>query len=131
MNRADHMDIVYIRDLRASARIGVYDWERQIRQTVSLDVDMAADIAGAAATDHVDQTVNYKSVAKRLIAFVQESDFALVETLAQRAAEVVLDEFAVAWVRLRVDKPGAVRHAASVGVVIERWAQGGRPPANG
>lgn len=131
MDRADQMDIIYIRDLRVPALIGIYDWERQIRQTISLDVDMAADITRAAASDNVDHALNYKSVAKRLIGFIEASDFALVETLAERTAAVILDEFAVAWVRLRVDKPGAVRHAASVGVVIERWAQSGRPSVDG
>ena len=114
------MDIVYIRDMKVNTIIGIYDWEREIRQTVSLDLEMAADISNAGRSDHIDDTLNYKAVAKRLIAFIEESDFQLVETLAERVAAIVLDEFNVPWLRLRLSKPGAVRGARDVGVVIER-----------
>lgn len=114
------MDIIYLRDLRIDTVIGIYDWERRMRQTVSLDLDMAADIARAAQHDSIEDTVNYKAVAKRLIEFVGSAQFQLVETLAERVAEVVLNEFHVPWVRVRVNKGGAVRHAGDVGVIIER-----------
>jgi dihydroneopterin aldolase len=117
------MDIIYLRDLRVETVIGIYDWERRIKQTVSLDLEMGADIAKAAETDRIDDTLNYKAVAKRLIQFVGESRVQLVETLAERVAEVVLNEFGVPWVRVTLNKPGAVRGARDVGVVIER---GGR-----
>lgn len=120
------MDIIYLRDLKVATVIGIFDWERRVRQTVSIDLDMAADIAAAAASDHIDDTLNYKAVAKRVIAFVEESEFQLVETLAERIAGIVLDEFAVPWVRVTVNKPGAIRGARDVGVVIER---GTRPDA--
>jgi len=100
--------------------IGVFDWERRIRQTVILDLDMAADIRRAAASDDLVDTLNYKAVAKRLIDFVRHSEFQLVETLAERVAELVLEEFSVPWLRLRVNKQGAVRGARDVGVIIER-----------
>ncbi len=114
------MDIVYLHDLRVAAVIGIFDWERRIRQTISIDLDMSADVARAAKTDKIDDTLNYKAVAKRVIAFVEESEFHLVETLAERIAGVVRDEFGVAWVRVRVNKPGAIRGARDVGVIIER-----------
>ena len=114
------MDIIFISDLRIETIIGIYDWERVVRQTVSLDLEMAADIRKAAATDSIDDTLNYKAVAKRLIDFVGTSEFQLVETLAERIAAIVLDEFNVAWLRLRLRKPGAVRGSRDVGVVIER-----------
>ncbi len=114
------MDIVYIRDLRIDTVIGIYDWEREVRQTVSLDLEMATDIRAAAASDHIDDTLNYKAVAKRLIAFVGDSQFQLVETLAERCAEIVLAEFEVPWLRLRLSKPGAVRGSRDVGLIIER-----------
>lgn len=114
------MDIVYIRDLKVNTIIGIYDWEREIRQTVSLDLEMATDIRRAGRTDHIDDTLNYKAVAKRLIAFIEASEFQLVETLAERVAVIVREEFAVPWLRLRLSKPGAVRGARDVGVVIER-----------
>ena len=114
------MDIVYIRELRIETVIGIYEWERRIRQSVVLDLEMAADIARAAATDNIADALNYKAVAKRVIAFVEASQFQLVETLAERVAEIVLEEFGVAWLRLRVNKEGALRGARDVGVVIER-----------
>lgn len=114
------MDIIYLHDLRIDTVIGVFDWERRIRQTVILDLDMAADIHQAAASDDLADTLNYKAVAKRLIEFVGRSEFQLVETLAEKVAELVLEEFAVSWLRLRVNKQGAVRGARDVGVIIER-----------
>ena len=114
------MDIVFIRDLRIETVIGVYDWERKIRQTISLDLEMATDIRPAAASDHIDDTLDYKSVAKRLIQFVGDSEFQLVETLAQRCADILLNEFQVPWLRLRLSKPGAVTGSQDVGVLIER-----------
>jgi len=114
------MDIVYLNDLKIETVIGVFDWERRIKQTISLDLEMGTDIARAAATDSIEETLDYKSVAKRLITFVEESRFQLVETLAERVAGIILDEFGVPWVRVRVNKRGAVRFAGDVGVVIER-----------
>jgi dihydroneopterin aldolase len=114
------MDIVFLRDLRIETVIGIYDWEREIKQTVVLDLEMGADVAAAAASDQIDQALDYKSVAKRLIAFVEESEFQLVETLAERCAGIVREEFGVPWVRLTLNKIGAVRGARDVGVVIER-----------
>ncbi len=114
------MDIVYIRDLKIQTVIGIFEWERCIRQTVSVDLEMATDIARAAATDHIDDTLDYKSVAKRIIAFTEESRFQLVETLAEKIAAIVREEFGVSWLRLRVSKPGAVRGSQDVGIIIER-----------
>lgn len=114
------MDIVYIRELQVETVIGIYDWEREVRQTVSLDLEMGTDIRAAAATEDIEQTLNYKSVAKRLIAFISESEFLLVETMAEEIAQIVQSEFDVPWLRLRLSKPGAVRGAKDVGVIIER-----------
>ena len=117
------MDSVFISDLRIETIIGIYDWERKVRQTISLDLEMGADIRRAAATDAIDDTLNYKAVAKRLIAFVSASEYQLVETLAEKIAEIVLSEFSVPWVRLTVHKPGAVRGSRDVGVIIERGSR--------
>ncbi|MDX1251601.1 MAG: dihydroneopterin aldolase [Gammaproteobacteria bacterium] len=114
------MDIIYLRDLRIETVIGVYEWERRIKQTIILDIEMGTDIRKAAQTDSLDDTLNYKAVAKRLIEFVGNSQFQLVETLAERIAEIVLGEFQVPWLRLQVNKQGAVRGARDVGVIIER-----------
>ncbi len=114
------MDIVYIRDLRIDTVIGIYDWEREIRQTVSLDLEMGTDIRRAGETDHIDDTLDYKSVAKRLIDFVSKSEFQLVEALAENCAQIVLNEFNVPWLKLRLSKPRAVTGSQDVGVIIER-----------
>ncbi|WP_417582691.1 dihydroneopterin aldolase [Nitrincola sp.] len=114
------MDIVYIRELEVETVIGIYDWEREVRQTVSLDLEMGTDIRAAASTEDIEQTLNYKSVSKRLISFISESEFLLVETMAEEISQIVMNEFDVPWLRLRLSKPGAVRGAKDVGVVIER-----------
>ena len=114
------MDIVYISDLRIETIIGIYDWEREIRQIVSIDLEMATDNRKAAATESIDDALNYKAVAQRLIQFAEESEFQLVETLAERIAEIILDEFDVDWLRLKLGKPGAVTGSKEVGVIIER-----------
>ncbi|MGB5426124.1 MAG: dihydroneopterin aldolase [Gammaproteobacteria bacterium] len=114
------MDTVFINDLRIETIIGIYDWERKVRQTISLDLEMGTDIRQAAATDAIEDTLNYKAVAKRLIAFVEASEYQLVETLAEKIAAIVLDEFSVPWLKLTVHKPGAVRGSRDVGVIIER-----------
>jgi 7,8-dihydroneopterin aldolase/epimerase/oxygenase len=118
------MDKIFLNELKVDTIIGIWEWERRIRQTVVIDLEMSADIAKAAATDDVSDTLNYKSVAKRIQEFVADSSFQLVETLAERIAGIVRDEFDVQWVRVRVNKPGAIRGSKDVGVLIER---GDRP----
>ena len=114
------MDKIFLDELKIETIIGIWEWERRIRQTVVIDLEMSADIAKAAATDDVADTLNYKSVAKRLQQFVGESSFQLVETLAERIAAIVREEFDVAWVKVKVHKPGAIRGSKDVGVIIER-----------
>jgi dihydroneopterin aldolase len=114
------MDKIFLSELKVDTVIGIWEWERRIRQTVIIDLEMSADIARAAATDEVVDTLNYKSVAKRVQSFVADSSFQLVETLAERIAAIIREEFDVAWVKVRVDKPGAIRGSKAVGVCIER-----------
>lgn len=114
------MDIVYINDLKVDTVIGIFDWERRIRQTISIDLEMGFDIRKAAASDDIRDTLDYKAVGKRVIAHVQQSEALLVERLAEEIARIVLDEFSVGWLRLRIGKPGALRGAKDVGLVIER-----------
>lgn len=114
------MDIVFIEDLKVDTVIGIYDWERQIRQTISIDLEMAHDIRPAAKEDMIDQCLDYKSVAKRIISFVEQAEFQLVETLAERIAQIIQKEFSVSWLKLKLSKPGAVRGSKNVGVLIER-----------
>lgn len=114
------MDIIYLNDLRIDTVIGIYDWERRTRQTVILDLEMGTDIRAAAASDDIEHTLDYKAVAKRLIDFVSSSEYQLVETLAEKIAEIIISEFNVPWLRLRLNKQGALRGVRDVGVIIER-----------
>lgn len=114
------MDIVYIRGLRVETVIGIYDWERQIKQAVVVDLDMGTDITKAAASEDVGNTLNYKSVSDWLVEFIATSEFLLVETLAQTLADKLRDTFDIPWVRVAVSKPDAVPEAEDVGVIIER-----------
>lgn len=120
------MDRIFLNGLEVETVIGIYDWERDRLQKVIVDLEMSADVAAAAATDRIESTLNYKKVAKRLIAFITDARFQLVETLAERIATIVTEEFGVAWVRVRVNKPGAIRGARDVGVIIERRRPGDR-----
>ena len=114
------LDIVFLRGLRIETTIGIYDWEKQIKQPVILDLEMASDIAKGAASDRIEDALDYKAVSKRLKQFVSESRFELVETLAERCAAIITDELGVPWVRLTLNKTGAITDADGVGVMIER-----------
>jgi len=114
------MDKIFLKELTTETVIGIFDWERGVKQTVAIDLEMSADIRRAARTDSIDDTLNYKAVAKRLLAFIQDSRFQLVETLAEEIARLVLREFPVEWVKVTLHKPGAIRHSKDVGVMIER-----------
>lgn len=114
------MDRIFLTALTAEAIIGIYDWEREVRQRVEIDLEIWMDLTAAATSDSIDDTLNYKAVAKRVLAFVQESRFRLVEALAGEIARILLAEFPIERVRVTVHKPGAVRHSRDVGVIIER-----------
>ena len=114
------MDRIFLHDMRVDTVVGVRDWERKIRQTVSIDLEMGTDIRRAAASDNIDDTLDYKLVAKRVQQFVTDSSFQLVEALAESIADVVLSDFEVPWVEVVVNKPGAIRGARDVGVRIRR-----------
>jgi dihydroneopterin aldolase len=114
------MDTVFLRDLKIDTVIGIYGWERRVRQSLIFDLEMSADVAKAAKTDKIEDALNYKSIAKRLQEYVGESEFELIETLAEECARIIREEFNVAWVKLTLNKKGAVRGATDVGVIIER-----------
>ena len=120
MTAGVNMDKVFIEALEIETVIGIYDWERKLRQPLLFDIEMGFDNRIPAASDAIADTLDYKAVSKRLIAFVSESSFQLVETLAERCAELILDEFNVTQVRIKLSKPGAVRGARAVGVIVER-----------
>jgi dihydroneopterin aldolase len=117
------MDKIFLTGLTVECIVGIWDWERQVKQTVVLDIEMAADIRKAAASDHIDDTIDYKKVSKRLLSFVGESQFQLVETLTERIAEIIVKEFHVPWVKVKLNKQGALRGSKDVGIVIERTTQ--------
>ena len=114
------MDKIFIHALKTEAIIGIFDWERQVKQTVLVDIEISADIRKAALSDSIDDTLNYKRVAKRVLAFVEVSQFHLVETLAEHIAMLLLEDFGLAWVRIALSKPGAIRNSRDVGVLVER-----------
>ena len=117
-------DTIFITDLRVETIIGIYDWERTTPQTIALDVEMATDIAAAAASEDIENTLNYKAISKRLESYIADSNFQLVETLVERLSEIILKEFNVPWVRLTLHKPGALSNSSDVGVIIERGDRG-------
>ena len=114
------MDIIFLGQLEIETIIGIYDWERETKQKVLLDIEMAFDIQKAAQTDDIAYTLNYKTVSKRIISFVESSHFFLVETLISKIATIILSEFNVPWVRITLNKKGAIRGASDVGIIIER-----------
>lgn len=113
-------DIVFIEGLRIDALIGVHDWERHAPRPLLLDIEMGFDNRVPAASDRLADTLDYDAVSTRLAGYAAQTGFQLVETLAERCAALILDEFGATRVRLKVSKPGAVERAAAVGVVIER-----------
>src|SRR6188474_3683877 len=114
------MDIIFLSGLTTECIIGIWDWERRVKQKVVVDLEMGADIRRAAGSDRIDDTLDYKSVSKRLLQFIGDSEFQLVETLTERIAELVITEFSVPWVRVRLNKQGAIRGSRDVGIQIER-----------
>ena len=117
------MDKIFLHALKAEAIIGIYDWERQVKQTVIVDLEMNVTVRKAAISDSIDDTLNYKRVAKRVLAFIEASQYHLVETLTEQIAMLLLSEFKLTWVRVSLSKPGAVRNSRDVGVIIEREAK--------
>ncbi len=113
-------DRIFLRGLTAECVIGFIDWERRVKQTVVVDLELPVDCRLAAVSDDVNDTIDYKKVSKRVLAFIEASEFKLVETLAQRLAMLILEEFALEWLRLSINKPGAIRNSRDVGVAIER-----------
>ncbi len=114
------MDTIFLRDLEVDATIGVFEWEQRIRQKVRIDLEMAADITRAATTHSIEDTLDYKAVAKRVVQFVENSRYELVETLIEKVAGILVQEFGISWLRITISKPGAVRGARDVGITIER-----------
>jgi 7,8-dihydroneopterin aldolase/epimerase/oxygenase len=114
------MDIIFLGGLQIETIIGIYDWERETKQTVILDIEMAWDIKKAAETDDIQHTLDYKAVSKRIIAFVESSNFYLVEKLTVEIANIIRTEFGVTWVKVSLNKKGAIRGASDVGIIVER-----------
>jgi len=114
------MDRVFIEALEIECVIGIYEWERKIKQPIVLDIEMSFDNRKPAASDDIADTLDYKAISKRLIQFVSESSFGLVEALAEHCCRIIIDEFGVARVKLKLSKIGAVRGAKAVGVMLER-----------
>ena len=114
-------DRIWIRGIRCRTFIGVEEWEQRDRQEIRIDIEMESDLAAAGRSDRIEETINYRSVSKKTLSLVEDGRFQLVERLAEEIAAMILSEFpGVRTVRLRIEKPGALRFAESVGVIIER-----------
>ncbi len=114
------MDTIFISGLKADTIIGIYDWEKNTRQTISLDLELATDIGKAAASDDIEDTLNYKSISKRLVEFIENSKYELVEKLAEEISTLLINEYGVEEVSLVLHKPGALSDADDVGIKITR-----------
>ena len=114
------MDKIFIHALKTEAIIGIFDWERQVKQTILVDLEFSANIRKAALSDSIDDTLNYKKVAKRVLSFIEASQFHLVETMADSIAMLLLEDFGLEWVKVVLSKPGAIRNSRDVGIIIER-----------
>jgi dihydroneopterin aldolase len=114
------MDKIFLTALTTECIVGIWDWERKVKQTVVIDFEMACDVRKAALSDRIEDTIDYKAVSKRLLGFVESSQFQLIETLTEAIARIIITEFGVSWVRVRLNKQGAIRGSRDVGIVIER-----------
>lgn len=117
------MDIIFIEGLEVDARVGVYSWEKAIKQKLVIDIELHWDTCKAFKTDELEYALDYFSISQRVTGFIETTHFNLIETLAEKIAEIVRDEFGVPWLRLKLSKPGAVRGAKNVGVLIERGSK--------
>ena len=118
------MDKIILTDLRIDAVIGIWDWEKRNPQTISIDLEMQTDTKKASQLDSIEDALEYKAVSKRVKQFIQASQFNLIETLAENVAKIILEEFDVQWLKLRISKPFAIRDSRNVGVSIERTKDG-------
>ena len=114
------MDTIFIHELCVETTIGVHPWERESRRTLLVDLELAADIRPAAATDQLDRTLDYQAIAQRIRELAAASSCQLLETLAEQIAERLLQEFATPWLLLMLRKPGVPSSAREAGVIIER-----------
>lgn len=120
-----NMDTIFIHGLRCECVIGIWPWEKKITQTLLLDIDLATDISRAAASDALADTLDYKKISERIIEYAKNNSFNLIETLIEHLAEIILVEFDVPWVRIKLDKGGVVKRVGHVGVIIERGSRAG------
>ncbi len=119
------LDTIFIHGIQCECVIGVWKWEKAITQTLVLDIDLATDVSAAASSDKLEDTLDYKMIADRVREYAKENQFDLIETLIARLAELILDEFDTNWVRIKLDKGGAVKHVEHVGIIIERGSRSG------
>jgi 7,8-dihydroneopterin aldolase/epimerase/oxygenase len=118
------MDIIFLNSLRIDTVIGVWDWERRIRQTLIMDIEIGTDISQAGASDDINDTVDYQAVSDRIMTFTRGSEFKLIEALGEGIVKMIMSEFNVAWMRLKINKQGVVRHVRDIGIIIERGTRG-------
>ena len=113
-------DTIYIRDLRVETIIGIFGWEREVRQQISMDLDFEFDVSVPGKSDSIDDTLDYKKITKSLIAFIESSEYKLIEALCEGIVDHLKSKFGIKKVKLRLSKPGALRFSKDVGIMIER-----------
>ena len=113
-------DTIYIRDLRVETIIGIFGWEREVRQQISMDLDFEFDVSVPGKGDSIDDTLDYKKITKSLIAFIESSEYKLIEALGEGIVDHLKSKFGIKKVKLRLSKPGALRFSKDVGIMIER-----------
>ena len=118
------MDKIVLTDLRVDAVIGIWDWEKRNSQSISIDLEMQTDTKKISQSDSIEDALDYKAVSKRAKQFIQDSQFNLIETLAENLAQIILEEFDIQWLRISVSKPYAIRNSKNIGVCIERTKNG-------
>ena len=123
------MDKVFIKGLHIQTTIGFFQWEKEIKQTLVIDVAMAWDTAKAAENDELAKTLDYAEISTVIETFANDNPVDLIETLAERMAAFLMSEFHIPWLKLTLGKPGAVHNAATVGVEIERGQLNQKKPS--
>ena len=114
---------IFLEQLEVPCIIGIFDWERKVKQKLLIDLEMPVDVRKAARKDSIDATLDYKGIAKRCISFISKSKYFLIETLAEDLAQLLLKEFRLKDIKLRVSQPGAIRGSRNVGIEIYRKAK--------
>jgi dihydroneopterin aldolase len=119
------MDIIFLHELKAKTLIGIYPWEREVAQTIQLDLEIAIPTSRACQTDNFEDALDYSLIVKRINEILAQKHFSLLEALAEHIAQIILTEFKAPWVKVSVAKLGMIRGVKKLGICIERGSTPG------